>query len=294
MRNYVKRLATTTILVTGAAAALIWFHGSVEIPASADEKTTDLKQYLTNLSLSDQPFRQESSRTRSVERSTIPEDLDLDSLQAVVDGKSLLSFVDRLSGQQKEDVFISILLAQRAANFRYNSSDEVERWYGKFTEVLGKIGWLKEGEGFKRISESKNEFLMDKQALKAIESIASEGGLDLVKGILTALNEASNAQQLELFEAHSTSGSFGNFQLGNADVTENGDVVLFFGSFYFRTAAERRRFLFFSWKSKDVEFWASAHKMILVDAVYRTARDSIKDKATAGTRRYVSELRLAD
>ena len=296
MKNYAKRLATTTILATGAAAALIWFHGSVDVPASADEKTTDLKQYLANLSLSDQPFRQESSRSESVERNTVPvpEDLDLDNLQAVVDGKSLLSFVDRVSRQQKEDVLISVLLAQRAANYDYNSSDEIESWYGKFAEVLGQVGWLVEDKPFKRIHENQNEFLMDKQALKAIESIATEGGLDLVKGVLTALNTASNDQQLELFETHSTSGTFGNFQLGTAGVTKKGDVVLILGSFYFRTTAERRRFLFFTWKSKDLEFWASAQKMILVEAIYSAVRDRIKDKATAGTRRYVSELRLGD
>ena len=290
MKNYVKRPATSPILSIGAVAALIGILGGGGLSASADTRVAALRQYLANLPLSDQPFSREKSRTRTFERSTVPENLDLDSLQAAVDGKSLLSFVNGVSGQQKEDVLMSVLLAQRAANHSYNSSSEVAQWYERFTETLEKIGWIREANPFSTVSASQTDFLMDKEALKVIESIATKGGLDLLKEALATLNKTENDQQLELFASHSTSGFFGNFQLGAADVTENGDLVLFLGSFYFKTTEQRKRFLFFTWKSKNVELWASAKKLTLVEAAYSKVRDDIKNYATAGTRRFLAEL----
>ena len=294
MENNVKRLWPNTILWIGAVAAPIVIASSVGLPASAETNVSDPIQYLTDLRLSDQPFSREVSLARSVERSAVPENLDLDNLQAAVDGKSLLSFVDGVSGQQKEDVLMSVLLAQRAANHRYNSSDEVAEWYKKFSKTLQEVGWIREANPFIKVSVSQNNFLMDKEALKAIESIATNGGLDLLKETLASLNETVNDQELELFASHSTAGFFGNFQLGAAEVTENGSLVLCLGSFYFRATAQRRRFLFFTWKSRDVVFWASAQKLTLNEDFYSNFRPMVKERATASTRRYIADLPLGE
>ena len=48
--------------------------------------------------------------------------------QALVDAGSLVSFTSNLKGQQKEDVLNSSLLAQLAANKRYDRFNDSENW----------------------------------------------------------------------------------------------------------------------------------------------------------------------
>ena len=59
--------------------------------------------------------------------------------------------------------------------------------------------------------------------LQVILSIVQGGGLGALMEGLAALESTVNGEQLDLFESHAARGEFGQFQLGSAEIAENGD-----------------------------------------------------------------------
>jgi hypothetical protein len=63
---------------------------------------------------------------------------------AYVAAASVVSFVDGVTGQQKEDLLNSTLLAQLAANHRFDREKDTLNWYGAYRTVLWGVGWRSE------------------------------------------------------------------------------------------------------------------------------------------------------
>ena len=53
----------------------------------------------------------------------------------------MVTFVDGLSGQQKEDVLNSTLLAQLTANRKHDRERDTGAWYDAYRGVLEQVGW---------------------------------------------------------------------------------------------------------------------------------------------------------
>lgn len=103
-----------------------------------------LTNYIEGLSLSkttaDEPaapglegalesFRRESDATPPRETAPLPA-----NLKAAVDAGSLLSFVEGLSVQEREDVLYSVQLAQRAATGQFDRFTQTHLWYQKYSK----------------------------------------------------------------------------------------------------------------------------------------------------------------
>jgi hypothetical protein len=63
---------------------------------------------------------------------------------AYVAAASVVSFADGVTGQQKEDLLNSTLLAQLGANHRFDREKDTLNWYGAYRTVLWGIGWHSE------------------------------------------------------------------------------------------------------------------------------------------------------
>jgi hypothetical protein len=57
---------------------------------------------------------------------------------------SIVSFADGVTGQQKEDLLNSTLLAQLAANRRYDRERDTLNWYDAYRSALRGVGWRSE------------------------------------------------------------------------------------------------------------------------------------------------------
>jgi hypothetical protein len=57
---------------------------------------------------------------------------------------SVVSFADGVTGQQKEDLLNSTLLAQLAANGRFDRERDTPNWYELYRTVLNGVGWRSE------------------------------------------------------------------------------------------------------------------------------------------------------
>src|SRR3984957_624544 len=61
---------------------------------------------------------------------------------------SIVSFADGVSGQQKEDLLNSTLLAQLVANRRCDRERDTLNWYDAYRSVLRGVGWHSETASF--------------------------------------------------------------------------------------------------------------------------------------------------
>lgn len=211
---------------------------------------------------------------------------------AKVDVGSVLSFVDGLSGQEKDDVLFSVQLAQRGASGAFDRFTETRSWYQKYVEILENLGWATEQMAFTRYDQAEGEFRMDRAALAIVTAIATQNQLAVLTEAVKALDGlAEDDVTISLFDFHSSLQGSGNFQLGAVQKSANGAIGMALGAFYFRSADERRRFLFFKWGAQEVNFWTAAQRMTFNTRFYERVRDDVAAKLDDG-RKFIGELKL--
>lgn len=215
------------------------------------------------------------------------------SLQAAVDVGSLMSFVEGVGPSEKQDVLLSVQLAQRGASGKYDRFEQTESWYQKYVEILEQLGWVGEQFAFAKYEQQQGELRMDQAALAIITAIATQNQLAVLKEAVDALAKLTEDDgTIRLFDFHSSKQASGNFQIGAVQKSDNGALSLALGAFYFRSADARRRFLFFSWGAQEVNFWTGAQKMTLNQEFYAGRREAVARKLGDSADEYIDDLVL--
>lgn len=215
------------------------------------------------------------------------------AFDAQVNVGSLLSFVDGLAVQERNDVMDSVQLAQRGASGAFDRFTQTQSWYQKYTEILENLGWTIDQMAFSRYDQSEGEFRMDQAAIKVIAAIATGGQLAVLQQALSALSGLADSDgAIRLFDFHSSLDGSGNFQLGVVQRSDNGALSMALGAFYFRSADDQRRFLFFKWGSKKVNFWTAAQRMTLNTDFYARNRDGVRARLLVDMPKFIAELPL--
>ena len=106
------------------------------------------------------------------------------------------------------------------------------------------------------------ELKMDAAALEIIGAVASGGQTAILKKTLEALGGlADDSEEVKLFDFHSSVNFGGN--MGAVQKAENGAVSVAFGAFHYKSADNRKGFLFIHWGKQTVNFWVSAQTIKL-------------------------------
>jgi hypothetical protein len=208
---------------------------------------------------------------------------------AFVDAGSVTSFVGGLSAARQADVLNSTLLAQLAANKKFNRESETEQWYGFYREVLENVGWVITSFAFQRYSEAAASLRMDKAALDIIAAIATGNELLVLKSALSALS-GSDGTTATIFDTSGSTGENGNFQLASCTQDATGNVATAFGAFYFKADRHVGRFLFWSWETKSINMYFASQGLTLNENVYSTVRAVVIDKLGSNAKKFVAEL----
>ena len=110
------------------------------VPAPADatpEQTADFVENLAIEALGGERLWRSGSSAALVDSGPQPH-------SAYVAAASVVSFADGVTGQQKEDLLNSTLLAQLAANHRFDREKDTLNWYEAYRTVLRGVGWRSE------------------------------------------------------------------------------------------------------------------------------------------------------
>ena len=261
--------------------------------------TTTTTDYIRQLVLADEgPTRPRGTVTRSVGAGetavpALPASPLPAGLQAAVDAGTLLSFVDGIGTQERDDVLHAVQLAHRGASGRFDRGTQVAEWYGLYTEILEQIGWTSERLAFAEYRQDEGDLRLDQAALKVIAAVATQNQLSLLTEALDVLQEMADGDRaIEVFNFHTSSSTGGNFQIGAVQRSDGGTLAMALGAFHFTSDDRRRRVLFTSWGARHLRFWTAAQKMTLNTALYAPHRELIRQKLGVQVQSFLAGLDL--
>lgn len=223
-----------------------------------------------------------------------PEVPDTGEAAAVV-AASAVSFVGGVSGQARQDVLDSTLLAQLAANAEFDRVAKPMEWYTRYTSVMEMVGWVLQNNGFTKRETGGGSLKLDAAAIDVLAAMLVPGQLTVLQNTLNALKSATeDSKVLTLFEGNAASGAGALFQLGVARRDNpDGPVALSIGTFHFTTSSHKNRFLFITWEGSEVGLEIATEAATLNERVYSVVREHVTAKLAARRPEFVANLTLA-
>ena len=209
---------------------------------------------------------------------------------ASVDAGSLMSFVDDVKGQQRSDVLNSCLLAQLAANKKYDREKDTENWYKFYSEVLQNIGWVIQDFKFSKMTYSGASFEPSALMLLAMEALCSPSQYAVLKLAISAIRSLSTDHRASrIFEASTHSSANGNFQLGTC-AQEGDQVTMALGGCFFSSTKTSISILFSNFDSAGIDAYSGTQAVTLDNDIYRRVRQAVIDKLGDNASKYVADL----
>lgn len=207
-----------------------------------------------------------------------------------VDNGSLVTFLAGVDRQSQADVLNSMLLAQLAANKKFDRENDTVGWYGFYHDVLENLGWVVQQFAFSKYEVAGASVTVDKVVLEVLTAIATENGAAVAKAAIDAMNAlSSDDQRFTLFQQSSHSAQNGNFQVSNCS-TDGGVLKMSLGAFYFSSTRVDTQFLFFGWSTSDTTIYRSGQSIILDRDVYAQVRQSVVAKLGDHAKTFVDDL----
>lgn len=209
---------------------------------------------------------------------------------AFVDGGSLVSFVAGVSGQNREDVLNSTLLAQLAADKQHDREKDVMAWYDYYSSVLGKVGWVTQGFNWQKYKSQQMSFTMDEAVLEIAEAALTGQEELVIAATLDAMRKLPKKDgRLTLFDHSASSDKAGNFQISVCS-EENGAVAMKTMAFYFDAEEQSTTVLFFNFSSASTTLNQSTVAQTLNSQVYAQVRSAVLEKLGDKAKNFVLDL----
>jgi hypothetical protein len=202
----------------------------------------------------------------------------------------IVSFVEGLSAQQKSDVLNSTLLAQLAANKKFNREKEIKEWYDFYKNVLENVGWTLGSFSFEEFKTSDITFEMNKEIVAELVTAASALiGASAESAIKAVQNLKGDEKAFKIYSSttHSTTG--GNFGVTPCQVRD-GNIVMQFGAYRFTAKNVDNQFLWHKWTKDSLEFYKGFQRCILNEDVYGKVRKAIIDKLGDNATAFIADL----
>lgn len=209
---------------------------------------------------------------------------------AYVDAGSLTSFVAGVSAQHKSDALNSTLLAQLAANKKFNREVSPVDWYTFYKTVLENVGWVVQNWEFTKYNASGTSFTVDAVIAELLAAIATSDDKAIIDEAINAVKALDNGDgRLVLWEQNSSHLSKGNFQI-SACSESDGVLVMKIGAFYFSTDETVTNVLWFTFSSTQTELYKGGQTINLNEDVYSKVRQTVIDKLGVKAQDFVGDL----
>jgi len=214
---------------------------------------------------------------------------------AAVDGNLIHTFVDGIKGQHLFDCLNATLLAQLAANFKFDRNAQAVEWTKFYGNVLENVGWVVPQFDFRRLTASANRFSLDGAIVKLLTSILTGEQVDLVKNAIASLQELQgDDRRLTIFRKNSSNGNQGNFQITGVGESAAGIMQLGLSAVGFQTDETVTDVLWFRFSKGSTTIQALRTVFVLNYQVYDQLRDAVIQKLGNKGLKFIARLELAD
>lgn len=217
--------------------------------------------------------------------------------EGFVDAGSLVCFNSKVYRQHIDDVLESTLIAQLAANKKYDRFTDSHHWYKAYSETISQVGWLTQRfVSFSEYIPLPDVFKISDVVIKIFSQmfVDEEEMVKIVKDAIDKLEQSKAKEGLSLFGSNSTSESEknGNFQILSCSVDKSNQVSVAFLGFYFNSKKTTRNFFFEKMKKSDVHLFKSEQIFTLNEDQYSQLREEVKKKLGERTKNYVKNLQI--
>lgn len=207
-----------------------------------------------------------------------------------VDAGSLVSFVSGLSEENQIAVLNSTLLAQLAANKKFDRETDTTNWYQFYRSVLENVGWQMPAFGFNEYRAGGSNFTMDKAVLEILAAIATQNELAAITAAINAAKGLADKDgRIALFDHSSTTDKSGSFQIGLASEA-GGIIAMKLGAVYFTTQADVTKVLWFTFAKKSTHLYASSQAVNLDPAIYELVKADVEAKLGELAKTFVQNI----
>lgn len=215
--------------------------------------------------------------------------------EAAVVAGNVLCYSPDPTVQQRQDVADSTLFAELAANAVYDKEREPENWYNEVSTVLLNLGWVINTYSFQSQVMSGETVTLDTVALSLMTSIMSGNELTVLTETLEVLGaESEDDKALEIFDSNGSEGEGGSFQLGSCSTGPTGDIQMALGSFFFDSKEHQDRFLWVTWETRNINFYASTQSITLNESIYSLIRETVIERLGDSRISYIANIPLAE
>lgn len=241
--------------------------------------------YVTALEL---PFRRGYETVQAVEYG-----FDTAKNQAMVVGSGIVSFVEGVTPERREDIVNSSLLAQLATKKKVSDPTMVYDWYNSYFDILTNIGWVIQDQSFATYSEESAGF----EAHQAILDVAAvllgpaATTMAIVKATLDALKSmSSNSPWITVFNRESQAANTAHFQITLAEKSPDDQFIVSLMAFGLEAKATLTQVLFFKARSNEATLKHYSGKVTINGHVLSNVREAIKNRIAGFAKDYVEAL----
>lgn len=210
--------------------------------------------------------------------------------ESYLSNKSVLSFASTVSGQNRQDILSSTLLAQLAADKKHPGEEDLEGWFKDYQNTLSNIGWVIQGKDFSKFSQSGSAFEMENIIIDILSTALGGNVMAILTKTLEAFKKLSDTDNKILaFERNTHTLTKGTFLIALCDETDDA-VGMKIGAFELSSSNTITRILFFkSTKEKTTLSYATSDATFNKNA-YAAVRNVIEQKLADKFNQYVAEL----
>jgi hypothetical protein len=223
-------------------------------------------------------------------------DLPIDEPQpasGAIVGNTVASFVDGVTGQQKNDVLNSMLLAQLAANRRFDKYTDPIGYAKFYGSVLENVGWVIPQFQFRSLRSNQARFTMDSVILRLFKGLLSGDELETLQAAMEAVKALDEGdRRLRIFSQNAAQGAAGNFQMTNVGVSSGGTLSMKLGAFQFNTSSSVTNILWWSYSGNETSMKVMSTTFVLNEQVYSRIRDAVLNKLGTRATQYIGGLEI--
>jgi hypothetical protein len=198
--------------------------------------------------------------------------------QTFVNAGSLVSFVAGIASQNQIDVLNSTMLAQIAADKKFDREQQTIEWLKFYRDVLEQLGWVAQEWSWNPFHASGNETDVDKAVLTILAAIATQNELMIIKAAIDAAKALPDGDgRITLFDHYSAAKTAGCFQIGIAS-EQNGAVALKMGSFRISSSNSVTKILWFRYSMQNTDITQGTMAATLNTGIYNQLRATVEQK----------------
>ena len=220
-------------------------------------------------------------------------DFDTFKKQITVVGSEVVSFVEGISAQRRQDITNATLLAQLAANKKVTDREDILAWYDSYFDVLTNVGWVLQDRGFSEYTE-KVDGLETHEAILKVAAVLLGGApisLAVVSQTLGAMKSMDKDNPwITIFNRESRAAKAARFQISLTEQAENGQFMVTTMAFALNAKSKVTQVLFFKIHKTEATLKHCSGKVTINEEVLFGVRDVVKAKLVGRTRDFIVAL----